>query len=168
MAHIRRVVTGHDERGQSCVIEDGPPPRQTERLTELWRTRETPADNAAGGDPADVASGLEPPKSGSAFRILRLAVGSEPRTAEEFRRHLTSMGSGHAIVNQSRHPGMHKTDTTDYLVVLAGELTLILDKDEVVLHPLDTVVQRGTNHAWANRGNEPVLLACVNLPAKPI
>lgn len=62
---------------------------------------------------------------------------------------------------------MHRTHSLDYLVVLQGELTLILDSDETVLRPMDSVVQRGTNHAWANRGSEPVYLACVNLPAVP-
>ena len=49
---------------------------------------------------------------------------------------------------------MHRTGTVDLVVVIQGALTLILDKDEAVLRPGDTVVQRGTAHAWANDGDE--------------
>ena len=44
---------------------------------------------------------------------------------------------------------------------MKGDVTLLLDKDEVRLKPFDTVVQRGTNHAWVNNGNEPALLIAV-------
>jgi quercetin dioxygenase-like cupin family protein len=56
---------------------------------------------------------------------------------------------------------MHKTDTIDYIILLEGDVTLILDKEEVVIKPHDVVVQRGTNHAWVNNGNNPALLIAV-------
>jgi quercetin dioxygenase-like cupin family protein len=56
---------------------------------------------------------------------------------------------------------MHKTDTIDYIILLEGDVTLILDKEEVDLKPHDVVVQRGTNHAWVNNGNNPALLIAV-------
>jgi uncharacterized cupin superfamily protein len=46
---------------------------------------------------------------------------------------------------------MHRTESVDYGVVIEGEMTLVLDDSEVVLRPGSVVVQRGTNHAWANR-----------------
>jgi hypothetical protein len=46
-------------------------------------------------------------------------------------------------------------------------VTLLLDKTEVNLKPFDTVVQRGTNHAWVNRGKEPALAVGVLISAKP-
>jgi quercetin dioxygenase-like cupin family protein len=56
---------------------------------------------------------------------------------------------------------MHKTETVDYIILLKGDVTLILDEEEVNLKPFDVVVQRGTNHAWVNNGNEPALLIAV-------
>ncbi|MDT1898668.1 cupin domain-containing protein, partial [Acinetobacter baumannii] len=47
------------------------------------------------------------------------------------------------------------TESVDYGVVLHGALTLVLDDSEVALAPGDVVVQRGTNHAWANRSGAP-------------
>ena len=68
----------------------------------------------------------------------------------------------------TRHPGMHKTRTIDYVVLLSGEVTMLLDKGEVDLKPFDVVVQRGTSHAWVNKGKEPALLAAVLIDAKPV
>ena len=56
---------------------------------------------------------------------------------------------------------MHKTKTIDYIILLSGDVTLLLDEDEVRLKPFNVVVQRGTNHAWVNNGNEPALLIAV-------
>ena len=56
---------------------------------------------------------------------------------------------------------MHKTETVDYIILLKGDVTLILDEEEVDLKPFDVVVQRGTNHAWVNNGTEPALLIAV-------
>jgi uncharacterized cupin superfamily protein len=63
---------------------------------------------------------------------------------------------------------MHTTRTIDYIVLLEGEVTLILDKGEVALKPFDVVVQRGTNHAWENRGTKRALLVAVLIDAKPL
>ena len=50
---------------------------------------------------------------------------------------------------------MHRTESVDYGVVISGEMTLILDKGETLLREGDVVIQRGTNHAWANRSGKP-------------
>ena len=46
---------------------------------------------------------------------------------------------------------MHRTESVDYGMVIEGEMTLILDDAEVALAEGSVVIQRGTNHAWANR-----------------
>ena len=55
----------------------------------------------------------------------------------------------------SPHPLMHRTETVDYGIVIEGELTLVLDDAEVHLKVGSVVIQRGTNHAWANRSGKP-------------
>lgn len=49
----------------------------------------------------------------------------------------------------------------DYGIVLGGEITLVPDDSEVTLRAGDVVVQRGTDHAWANRGEVPATVAFV-------
>ena len=71
------------------------------------------------------------------------------------------MKGAHLQPDTSRHATMHRSSTTDYIILLSGQITLILDKDERTLTPFDCVTQRGTNHAWVNRGSEPTLLMAV-------
>lgn len=63
---------------------------------------------------------------------------------------------------------MHRTLTLDYAVVLDGEVELVLDGGEVrVLRRGDTVIQRGTMHAWRNRSRtEWVRMLCVLMPVE--
>ena len=60
---------------------------------------------------------------------------------------------------------MHRTETVDVGVVLEGETcscsTTVRDAGGVG----DAVVQRGTNHAWANRSERPVRMLFVLIDA---
>ena len=71
------------------------------------------------------------------------------------------VGAAHHRVDTTKHPAMHKTETVDYIILLKGDVTLILDEEEIDIKPFDVVVQRGTNHAWVNNGTEPALLIAV-------
>ncbi|MGI4813601.1 MAG: cupin domain-containing protein [Janthinobacterium lividum] len=68
--------------------------------------------------------------------------------------------------NAERHPGMHKTETVDFIVIISGRLRLVMDEGETLLQPGDVVIQRGTNHAWSNPDDTPCLLAAIMLDAK--
>ena len=63
----------------------------------------------------------------------------------------------------SPHPMMHRSEAVDYGVVIEGEMTLVLDDTEVRLTPGSVVVQRGTNHAWANRSDKPCRMLYVQI-----
>ena len=143
----RRVVTGHDPDGVSTVLSDGPPPVVTRvphsgvTFTELWSTGSTPAPVAAAEpDPTDGPLRIPPPREGTRIRINEFQPG-----------HL----------QDGRQSRWHRTETVDYGIMLSGELVLLLEDREVVLRPGDVVVQRGTNHAWANRGDEVARIAFV-------
>ena len=108
---------------------------------------------------------LSPPNGGTKFRYFQInptpegvpADLIEAATAEAFEK----MGAAHHRVDTTRHPAMHKTKTIDYIILLKGDVTLLLDNEEVDLKPFDVVVQRGTNHAWVNNGNESALFIAV-------
>ena len=76
------------------------------------------------------------------------------------------MGAAANIVEDARHPFMHRTDSVDYAVVLTGEIYMMMDDEDYLLKAGDTVVQQGTNHAWSNRGTEPCLIAFILVDAE--
>ena len=71
------------------------------------------------------------------------------------------VGASHCRIDTTRHPAMHKTETLDFIIVLRGEVTLLLDEDETALRQGDVVVQQATNHAWVNYGSEPAVMIAV-------
>jgi uncharacterized cupin superfamily protein len=65
-----------------------------------------------------------------------------------------------------RDAGMHYTKSLDYVMILSGEIDMLMDDSEVHLKAGDVVVQRGTNHAWVNRGNVPCKVALILVDAR--
>ncbi len=175
---VRRVVTGHNEHGESCFIFDGPAPHVyqrspgSSRVTELWDTATTPASNAGHADPTARAFRLPPPANGSVFRVISYPPDSERRAALEAEHASThDDGTGRAGAldrSNARHPGFHKTNSIDYAIVLSGEIWALMEEGETLLRQGDVLVQRGTNHAWSNRSNAPAVLAFVLIDAEPV
>jgi len=170
----RRVVTGHDARGRSVVIMDGESPHSFFlakagglQLTELWETRSSPADNSGAKDAADHERRIEPVEDGTVFRIIEYPPDSVRLATLDPESFYPAMGAEAAGKAERRHPGMHRTHTLDYCVVLSGEIHAVLDEGEVLLRAGDCLVQRGTRHAWSNRTEKPCVVAFVLVAAKP-
>ena len=127
-----------------------------------------PADNSGSADAAalrDVI--LEPDPSGSVFRFFEIVPeAGQPSVEErqrEFEERLASASEEERTEarrlrpDTSRHPSMHRTKTVDYIILLKGEVSMLLDEGEVEMKPFDVLIQRGTNHGWVNRGKEIAL-----------
>ena len=172
---IHRVVTGHDAAGKAIVASNGPLPTVVEIAAipgtvfhEVWSTaaNPTPVDN--GADPTLGPLMLPPPKQGTRMRFVDIP----PDTAEFLAQGAGQMKDAFAQIGDEKastvkahspHPLMHRTESIDYGVVIEGEMTLVLDDSEVLLKPGSVVVQRGTNHAWANRSGRPCRMLFVLL-----
>ena len=166
---MRRIITGHNAEGKSVITIDGPPARSLSEneggLYELWNTDGNEINTLDDIDRADSEVLLSPPVGGTKFRYFQInptpegvpADLIEAATAAAFEK----MGAAHHRVDTTRHPAMHKTKTIDYIILLKGDVTLLLDEEEVDLKPFDVVVQRGTNHALVNNGSETALFIAV-------
>ena len=164
---IHRVVTGHDSSGKAIVTTQGALPTVVELAAipgtvfhEVWSTAATPATVDNGADPTLGALKLPPPKHGTRIRFVDIPPDTPEFLAQGAARMkdaFTQIGDAAASTVQahSPHPLMHRTESVDYGVVIEGELTLVLDDSEVLLKAGSVVVQRGTNHAWANRSGKP-------------
>jgi quercetin dioxygenase-like cupin family protein len=137
----RRIVTGHDASGKSVVLSDAATPKTLDigsaAFHEIWITAQTPAPIAATEpEPTERPVRTPPPADGVIVRFTEMAPGAESP--------------------------MHRTETVDVGVVLEGETWLLLDDgSETRVGAGDAVVQRGTNHAWANRSDRPVRMVFV-------
>lgn len=175
---VRRIVTGHDAQNRAIILSDAPPPRiqrigeHGPTFYEVWNTQETPAPiDRASGEPAEEKLMLQPPKDGTRIRVLDIP----PETAEmkrldahSAREHFAEIGAAEASTagQAAAHPFMHRTETIDYGIVLEGEITLIVDRDETLVRAGDIVIQRGTNHAWANRSGKNCRIAFILIDGK--
>ncbi len=178
---VRRIVTGHNNEGKSIILQDGPSPHVLENptqegrgLTDLWRSFASPADNCGNADAADTQVTLSPPGNGSVFCFFQIrptawdAAMSDEERSKRDAENFAKMGASRAHDSASSQHGMHKTDTVDYIILLSGQVSLVLDEGEVAMEPMDVVIQRGTNHAWINHGDEPAVLAGILIDADPV
>ncbi|MGV1045929.1 cupin domain-containing protein [Limnohabitans sp.] len=162
---IQRIVTGHDARGKAVVTTHGPLPTVVELLSvpgtvfhEIWSTSGAPCLVSNGEDPTRGPLTLPPPHAGTRIRFVDIPPETSNHLApgtEKLRQAFAEIGDAAASTakTDSPHPLMHRTETLDYGVVIDGEVVLVLDDSEVLLQAGSVVIQRGTNHAWANRSN---------------
>jgi len=164
-------VTGHDASGRAVVVIDDQLSAVVLekagglRLTELWTTSETPAQ-FSNEDRARRERRIEPDANGTVFRVIEYPPDAQRLQSLKPEEHFASMGAQAADAKSRRHPGMHKTKTLDYAIVLSGEIFAVLDEQEVLLKAGDVLIQQGTNHAWSNRTNKPAVIAFVLIDAR--
>ena len=160
---IRRVVTGTDERGRSKVIWDGSAASVHEASlgsgrghTDLWVWNQSPLP-LSGGDDGNLKYVSSGPPEGGHFRVVQASprpAGYDPAKDKdlvpphEIRERAGGRGVWDRGGNNAFASAMHKTQTVDYGIVLAGERELILDDCELVMKPGDIVIQVGAWHQW--------------------
>ncbi len=147
---IHRVVTGHDANQTAKKLIDAPATnKRTSKSggvsTLIWCTDRTPADIGVGENIEDMGArvlGTPPPPNGTRFTVNDIPPG--------------------------RSGPMHRTETIDYVIVLSGEVEMEMDNSTIKLKAGDVLVQRGTNHAWVNRGTEAARIAFILIDAEPL
>ena len=167
---VRRLVV-IDENDKSKAIADGPSPdvrtdpaRPGFSSTRIWVTDRTPARIKGVRETLHMPHTLEPPPGGSVCRVMTFPpddVYKGKVGAKEVQAYFAAMGSPGASTYSPNalHPYMQKTRTLDFALIIEGEITLVLDLEEVQLKAGDTVVLRGVNHAWSNRSVHPCTVA---------
>jgi mannose-6-phosphate isomerase-like protein (cupin superfamily) len=170
---IRRVVTGHDERGSALFSDDATVAPIELALVpgfqsfELWSTKAAPSIPDATGGPG--APSYFPGSGGTVFRVVTFPPDAEATFAPDFDL-AAALEEAQAKVPdlvaklEPGDPGMHTTDSVDYAIVIEGELDCELDEGRTVrVSAGDCLVQRGTRHAWRNRGDQPARVAFILL-----
>jgi quercetin dioxygenase-like cupin family protein len=147
LPRFRRIVTKHDATGQPAIWFDGDASNHKfsgEKIssTLMWSTETLPTEIFGTKDEGERILGSAPPLGGSRFTMMEFQPGNEAH--------------------------LHCTDTIDYVICIEGEIDMFLDEKQfITMKAGDVLIQRGTNHAWANRSNKPCRLAVVLLDALP-
>jgi hypothetical protein len=170
---VRRIVTGVNDAGRSCILSDTLLPTTEVGPGEpvragLWTTESAPASNKGTEDPVPDGVILRTPpahRGGSVIRITDIAPDARRAYTPE---DLSRRGCKTSPERSARHPGFHATDTVDYAVCLEGEIWAVLDEDETLMRPGDVLVQRGTYHAWSNRSDRVARMLFVLIDAEPL
>src|SRR3979490_2332444 len=147
---IRRAVTGHDATQLAKVLLDGPAtnakhPQPGQASTLIWCSDGAPAAIPIGEQPEDMGArkiGTAPPAHGTRFAVIDFPPGNQAH--------------------------MHRTETIDSVIVIEGEYEVKMDASYLKLKAGDVMVQRGTNHAWANRSDKRARVAFVLVDAEPL
>lgn len=160
----RRVVTGLDEHGKSTIVSDEPTRARVRRpggsvVMDIWRVERLPTHFADDGSLLDEVSA--PPQGGLVVKVSTISPHSEIDPVAYAQAMAASYGPQPTSNDPAAIPGMHRTDTVDVVTVISGELYAVLEGGETVLRVGDTIVQRGTMHAWQNRSSHPATLVSV-------
>jgi hypothetical protein len=160
---VRRIVTGTNTQGKSCFVSDGPTPNRTNRpglplAHVVWATGEA---RAPGDEPAPAGHAFAFHSKGGS--LLRIVDFPPDKNYDEAQLKQFLDDSGVRDKSGGRHFWFHKTESLDYAIVLEGEIWALLDEGETLMRAGDVLIQRATNHSWANRSDKPCRMAFVLL-----
>jgi naringenin degradation protein FdeH len=161
---IRRVVTGNDAQGRSCVLFDSAAPNvnpgaisRGTAMTDLWVYHSVPAPVAGTRDDGNLPFHFEPPAAGGHLRIVQSSGKPADYHPEQDPAHkppgparLRPDGVWDRGGQNFFSSPIHKSATVHYGIMLEGERTLLLDRGTVVMKAGDVVVQLGNWHGWTN------------------
>ena len=167
MAKIARrlVLTGHDPAGVSRVMSDrivsgfGGPAMPGSEVAQLWGS-DAPLSYPDDGAMPDYA-GFYAPLHGA--RVLEMYLA--PRSSK-YVAYTTDDPESGAVALTVDKPGMHRTATTDIIIVMEGRVDCELDEETVTLNTGDVLIQNGTIHAWFNPYDEPCRFLCAMVGAE--
>ena len=170
---VRRVVTAANDDGRSYFLIDGPAAVVSDQMGrgltfhELWVTDGPLASNEGTVDAGARPVAHHPPDGGTLLRIVEFLPDDQQdpgRADADF----SAIGGESLRVGNLSDPTMHRNQSVDYNVILSGEIYATTDAGEILLHPGDVLVQRGTAHTWHNRSGAPCVYASVMVSAQPL
>ncbi len=140
---FRRVVTGHDSNGTAIIESDDVATDILQRdnrpgvtLTNFWLSHSTPAEYDGATETCNQGPFiLHPPTNGSVFRTVEfMPEDPDVMATLDGKSAFAEMGAGDNIVQNARHPWMHRTNSLDYAIVLSGEIIMVMDEEKDDVH----------------------------------
>jgi len=148
MRVIQRYVTALNDLGKSCFEPSltGAAPQKESGVNEIWCVASVPADLESNVDLAQLPYEHDPDPGGVKFRFVEVPP-QEPQAGEEV--------------------DLVDSPTLDFVMVVEGEITLVLDAERAILHAGDCAILRGHAHRWLNHSGRPAFIAGGLVDARP-
>lgn len=166
--HARLVVTGVGANGRSTVVSDS---NSTTRVVtptfavgDVWRLNSVPVEILSDST-LDGNVVLEPPRGGLLVRTVAFAPDREWQESGDYKEAMAAISGGDSHEEDEHIVGLHATDTVDIGTVISGEVYAVLQDAEVLLRQGDSLIQRGTKHAWSNRSDKPAVVVFTQISA---
>lgn len=138
-------------------------------VSQLWGTPDGLALVGNGINPEQVVDPWFPAPGGVRFRFFTfLPTPSEVEKHDSLLlEHAQSEGLSNFVeAFDPERPGMHISDSVDFVLVLSGEIVLELERGEILCKQGDVVIMRGGWHNWRNETDQPCTVAAVMVGAK--
>lgn len=165
MRPIRRVVTGHDEQGRSTIVWDGQAPNagnaalaSRTHCTNIWVWDRASLALSGTMDEGDTPYEFPGPRGGGHVRVVETLASPEgydpaadpDATTPHDPKPRSSNRSWDRGGKNIYSAGMHKTQSVDFGILLAGERELALDDETLLMQPGDICIQVGAWHNWSS------------------
>lgn len=163
---FRRVVTAKDAEGKSVFLSD----EDIEPVSISFLPGVNFYSLAGGDGPPSVepgaglssSSSFFPDEGGYHFVVSTIPAGTVRAPAQKDTKALIAEMEEKLpglLSASEREPGMHTSHTLNFVIILAGEVTLELDDGASVdLNTDNFVVQIGARHRWTNRGKDQAVI----------
>ncbi|MFK0156683.1 cupin domain-containing protein [Streptomyces sp. NPDC090493] len=163
----RRIVTGLDADGRSTIASDEN--SRTRAVTptftcvDVFKLDSVPSAVTVENALTDEVV-LQPEPGALTIRMVTFPPDSEWQGSEGYKEAMAAIGSD-SLDSEDEIDGLHETDTIDFITMVSGEIWAVLEGKETLLKAGDTLIQRGTKHAWSNRTDGPVTFVATMISA---
>jgi len=160
----RRVTTGFNEKKQSAILADEQVQTFTPydtlpsfHLQELFYTEDV--HQALTTRHLQKPYDINLPKG--AFRFLKVRMPTKSEMIDDLKK------AGQPIPTDWTTHNLHSTDSIDYVYILSGKITCIVDGKQLHFSAGDFLVQVGPEHTWINDHDEPCYALCIMIGLEP-
>ena len=162
----RRVVSGVSQDGRSTIVTDEITavrvalPALT--CNDVWRVAQVPTsfEDDALGEKFE----FNPPPDGIVVRLVTFPPDSEI-DENAYDASIGQLMGPEFTAGHEQATGMHAMATVDIDTIISGEIYCVFETgEETLLRTGDTIINRGTTHAWSNRSDKPVTVVATIVP----